>query len=123
MANFDESSLISNTTLREYFVKTQEWKVFWNSFQDVCLKNYWTKKNKSILTPIVFKIEDGENTKYAWKMITLVNNWIECDIYSDLHESTNLVLLMSYLIKHEIEKRFSCINTWMWFKEISLIIW
>jgi len=120
MKQFNESNLISNTSLKDYFISTQEWRVFWNSFEDVYLKNYWTKEDKSILTPIIFKIEDGNNITYAWKMVTLSNNWIDFDIFSNLQESTNLLLLMSYLIKKEMESMFTCINDSMWYKEISL---
>ena len=120
MTNINTSNLISNTTLRDYFISTKDGKIFWSSFEDVYLKNYGSSENKSILTPIVFKVEDKLGTRYAWKMITLVDDNADLDIFSNLHESPNLILLMSYLIKKEMERKFSCINESMWFKEISL---
>jgi len=65
MTNINTSNLISNTTLRDYFISTKDGKIFWSSFEDVYLKNYGSSENKSILTPIVFKVEDKLGTRYA----------------------------------------------------------
>lgn len=119
MAYFDESNLLPNSTLREYFIWTSEWSSFWKSFEEAFINSSW-RWNKAISIPIIFRIEEKGITTFAWKIVVANKNSIDFDIFSDLHESTNLLLLMSYLIKNHIETKFKKGDSWMWFKEISL---
>jgi len=119
----NDSNLLTSTELRDYFLLFQEGKVFWGAFDEVLLKNYWCDWNKVILTPIVFRIIFWNKIKYAWKIFSLEQNIIDLDIYKDLLEAENLLLLMSYLIKDYLQKQFKWIKNDMTYREIALCIW
>jgi len=122
MVEISDSNLLDQTQLREFFQDSQEWKVFWGSFEEVLMKNYGSNWKKMILTPIVFEININNTKKYAWKLVSLEEN-TNYDIYEWLFEADNLLLLMSYLIKDYLQKMFKGITSEMNFKEIALILW
>jgi len=119
----EDSNLLTARQLQEYFLSVPYWKVFWGSFEEVFLKNYWNNSCKEILTPVVFKIVISWKAMYVWKLITLndkknINFNIEWSL-----EAKNLLLLMSYLVKDYLQDLFSEIDSEMTFKEIALIFW